>query len=61
MATMTDTDTDPPPDLATFVAEHGGAYGAITREAWAEWDQQNENWQKRRRERLERERAASPR
>jgi len=49
---MSDIDTDPPPDLRELVARFGG-YSKITLEAWAEWDRANEEWQQRRRRRLE--------
>jgi hypothetical protein len=42
-------DGDPPPDLAEFVARHGGLYSVIPREAWAELDYLMSRWQGRRR------------
>jgi hypothetical protein len=44
-----DSTADPPPDLAEFVANHGGAHCTIPPDAWAEWDYVMSRWQARRR------------
>jgi hypothetical protein len=44
--------TNPPPDLQSFVAEHGGLYSAIPPEAWAQWDNACTAWEAARRDRL---------
>ena len=41
---------NPEPSLADFIRQYGG-YGAIPREAWAEFDRAVTAWQRQRRER----------
>jgi hypothetical protein len=48
--------TIPAPNLQDLVAKHGG-YDRITREAWAEWDRINADYQQHRRDVLREEQA----
>lgn len=47
---------NPPPDVAEYVRERGGDYGAISEGDWREWDRRTEEWRVRRLARFPRRR-----